>query len=49
VMGLHGIFRAVLRPAAVAATDEERPGVGRRFGPTPSASNGHSREPIAAR
>jgi hypothetical protein len=49
VMGLHGIFRAVLRPAAVAATDEERPGVGRRFGPTPSASNGHNREPIAAR
>jgi hypothetical protein len=49
VMGLHGIFRSGLRPVAVAETHEEHAGVGQRFRPAPSASNGHSREPIAAR
>jgi hypothetical protein len=49
VMGLHGIVRAVLAPPADAARHEDRAGVGRRFAPTPSASNGQSRQPIGAR
>jgi hypothetical protein len=49
VMGVYAIFRSVPRLAPAAAPAESRTGTGRAFASAPSASNGHSREPIGAR